>query len=169
QQQPTGGVEVHDEQLVPCLPSETSFRDISKRVYQSDKYARALELYNRSHPQAKDEIRQNPPRLRSGLIVFVPPTAVLERRYPNEIGSTPAQVTPAAPVVVPLQSSAKPGTTIANGTMPPANTGIAPVSLGSSPDGTKLYRVGGKGEMLYDIARRTLGNGDEWIRIYQLN
>ena len=33
----------------------------------------------------------------------------------------------------------------------------------------KLYRVGVNGEMILEVARRTLSNGDRWPEIYRLN
>jgi nucleoid-associated protein YgaU len=37
------------------------------------------------------------------------------------------------------------------------------------PDSTPVYRVHDGGEMIREVARRTLGNGDRWTEIYQLN
>ena len=40
-----------DEETYPCKPGDT-FRSISQQYYHSDKYERALLMFNRNHPLA---------------------------------------------------------------------------------------------------------------------
>lgn len=134
-------VESFDEEEYRAKAGDT-FASISVQFYRTDKYAPALLLFNRNHPLAAAGIRQEPPVLQPGQIIFIPPTAVLEKRY----GSAPVEAAPPAE----RRSNA-----------PPA-PGAAPVSYAQ-------YRIGGEGEMLYDVARRTLNNGDRWPEIHRLN
>jgi hypothetical protein len=180
----TGGlpqVLKYDVQTVTCQAGEQNFSDLSKRVYNgSDKYAPALLLFNREL-NVSEGVRLDPPQLAPGMKIYVPPTWVLEHKYARAIvgGASqsvtvpPASVPPASvpPASTPPPSAppVRPVVTVPNNPKPPINNVVPAAALSNSPDGTKLYRVTANGETLFDIARRTLGNGDDWIRIYQLN
>jgi hypothetical protein len=142
----TPQVDSYDEETYVCKPNDT-FLSISRQYYQSEKYERALLLFNRNHPRATDAIRQDPPVVRDGQPVYIPPLRVLERQYASVI---PDHI-PLPPPVPPL-ASATPG---------------YPAPLAASGD--RLYRVQPNGEMLWDVAQRTTGRNDRWAEIYALN
>jgi hypothetical protein len=147
-------VESYDEETFACRANET-FRSISETYYQSDRYERALALFNRNHPLAAQGVRQDPPNLSKGQAVYLPPARILEKYYGTVIPD-PAQDTsagsrerPAAalrPVVAEARASERDAT-----------------------DNKRTYRVSASGEMLWEIARRTLGDGARWAEISKLN
>jgi hypothetical protein len=139
-------VDSYDEETYVCK-SNDSFLSISGQYYQSEKYERALLLFNRNHPRATDAIRQDPPVIRDGQPVYIPPLRVLERQYASVI---PDHI-PLPPPVPPLASAA------------PGYSGPFAAS------GDRLYRVQPNGEMLWDVAQRTTGRNDRWAEIYGLN
>jgi hypothetical protein len=149
-------VESYDEEMYRCQADDVvgpdPFAVLSKRYYQSEKYARALALYNRNHPQVGDGIRSDPPVARVGDAVFIPPLRILEARYANAIPASTPAAAPAAP---------QGGTPAPTGTQ----SGLA------NPAGERLYRVQSKGEYMYTVAQRTLpGNPDlRWREIWGLN
>jgi hypothetical protein len=129
-----------------------SFAALSTKYYLTPKYADALLKYNQDYPLATREIRQNPPALGPGQVVWVPPVRILERDYANSIGGLTPVVTPTSrPAVQPVA--------------PPA--GLA--NSGFADPAGQLYRVRGAGESVQDIARRTLGNSALAGRVQQLN
>jgi nucleoid-associated protein YgaU len=133
-------VESWDEEEYRCKPNDT-FRSISLEFYHTDKYERALVLFNRNHPQATDTVLQDPPVLKAGQPVYIPPIRILEKNHA---------------AVIPELSSLP--------TSPRARAASAPAA-GNVP----LYRVGADGEMMLAIARRTLGDDNRWSEIYKLN
>jgi nucleoid-associated protein YgaU len=135
-------VDSYDEETHICKPNE-SFRAISQQYYQTDKYDRALLLFNRNHPRAVGSILQDPPALQEGQALYVPPLRVLEKQYAAFV----ADHGPATPVA----------------------TTASPAGSNATAPGERQYRVRKSGEMLWEIARRTLGNGDRWPEIYRLN
>jgi hypothetical protein len=129
-----------------------SFNAISTKYYMSPKYADALLKYNQDYPLATREIRQSPPALAPGQIVWVPPVRILERDYANTIGGlTPIGTPTSRPTVEPVA--------------PPA--GLANSGFGNTAG--QLYRVRAQGESLQEIARRTLGNSALAARVQGLN
>jgi hypothetical protein len=148
---------------------ESSFADLSKRFYHSEKYAQPLLLYNREYNPAAADLRADPPRLQVGQPILVPPTYILELpRY----AAGPAATKPPAP-----QDTRPPEPVVALAPRPPA---AAPPSSTPSPlpttptkpasaPGSRTYLVRGNGEMLFEIARQTLGDGRRWSEIYRLN
>jgi nucleoid-associated protein YgaU len=141
-------VESYDEQNYRAVAGDT-FRSISARFYHSDKYERALVLFNRSHPMGCEGSRQDPPRLQPGEIVHLPPVYILERRYPAAIPDSqpPMPVTPPPPPVAVAPPPAPP----------------------TQPTGDKLYRVAVANQRFTDIARQVLGNPLRWEELYRLN
>jgi nucleoid-associated protein YgaU len=81
------------EEVHSCKAGDT-FEGISEQKYGSRKYARALLLFNRSHPLAGDELMQDPNGLKPKQRVYVPPLDVLESRYPSAIQNLKPQAAP---------------------------------------------------------------------------
>jgi hypothetical protein len=132
--------------------SGDSFAALSTQVYQSPKYADALLKYNQDYPLATREMRQSPPAIAPGQVVWVPPVRILERDYANRISGLTPVVTPTArPTVEPV--APPPGL---------ANSGFG------NPAG-QFYRVRQPGESVQEIARRTLRNSGFANRIQALN
>ncbi len=127
-----------DEETYTCKAGDT-LGGIAQQHYHSDKYERALLMFNRDHFLASPSIRADPPTLQPGQSVYIPQVKVLENRYPNLIpGLTPL---PAQAVAVPT---------------PPAPP--------------RTYQVQAPaGEMMRDIAARSLGNPERWADIYRMN
>jgi nucleoid-associated protein YgaU len=164
-----GQVESYDEETYKLKPGD-SYRRISLSAYNTDRYERALMLWNRNHPQASDGARQDPPILLPGQDVFIPPARMLEKYYPGEVPEPTPAAAPLAPVPAPapvapvgLEVPRPAGGVPIAAAAPPAPVRPAPAA------GEKAYRVRGNGEMFFNIAVRTLGSGDRWMEIYNLN
>jgi nucleoid-associated protein YgaU len=131
-----------------------NFAGLSTKNYGTPKYADALLKYNQDYPLASREMRQTPPALAPGQVVWVPPVRILERDYANHIRDlTP--ITPATPTSRPAVEAVTP---------PP---GLANSGFGNSAG--QLYRVRAPGESVQEIARRTLGNSALAARVQGLN
>ncbi|OAI46279.1 hypothetical protein AYO44_11515 [Planctomycetaceae bacterium SCGC AG-212-F19] len=139
-------VESFDEETHVCKPTD-NFKSISQEKYTSDKYERALLMYNRAHPLAADGIRGEPPVLRPGQPIYIPPLEILEKRYPALIPDMPA----------------RPG---ASGAAAPGST---PSPSGASPVAARTYTVQGKPETFYEIAQKVWGRADRWGAIWDMN
>jgi hypothetical protein len=128
-----------------------SFAALSTRFYNTDKYADALLKYNQDYPLATREMRQTPPAIAPGQVVWVPPSRILERDYPQYLGS----LTPVTPTARPAVEPVAP---------PPglANSGF----VSAAP---QMYRVRQPGESLQEIARRTLGDSNHSYRLRSFN
>jgi hypothetical protein len=144
-------VESFDEETYVCKPSD-SFQSICKDKYLSDKYANALLTFNRSHPLSADGIRNEPPMLKAGQPVYIPPMEILEKRYPSLIpdlqARAPSAVGTPMPGVAPLPSSPA----------PPAVASAAP-----------SYTVRERPETFYEIAQKVWGRAERWGAIWELN
>jgi hypothetical protein len=149
-------VESYDEETFACRSNE-SFQTISQTFFQTDKYARALLLFNRDHPLANNALKTDPPVLQTGQQIYIPPARILEKYYA-------AAVDPKAAPVPATTAGTRVG--ILSGSETPAPP---PPSAAVRVDPPSAYRVGGSGEMIRDIARRTLGDADRWPEIYRLN
>jgi nucleoid-associated protein YgaU len=162
-------VESYDEDTYTCKANDT-FRSISQAVYRTDAYDQALLLFNRNHPLANEAIKQNPPLLQAGQPIYIPPLQILRKYYAASIPDNNNLTGVRNPASNETPSATQPLTL-----MPPASgavtaTGAAPATgTATTTASTRTYRVGGTGEMIRDIARRTLGNGDRWTEIYHLN
>jgi hypothetical protein len=158
-------VESYDESTYTCKADDT-FRLISQEYYHTDQYERALILFNRNHPLATNSVRQDPPVLQAGQPVYIPPARILERYY----GAPALEPAQAAPASTPSARAI----TLPNATgfAPRANVPLVaagpPVKL-PSPEKMPLYRVREGGEMMREVASRTLGSGDRWTEILRLN
>jgi nucleoid-associated protein YgaU len=139
-----------DERSYRCKAGDT-FESISAQFYQgSQVYGPALMLYNRNHAQRADAFRTEPVVLQAGHIVYIPPTSILENRYPSAIpGFTPlpAAMPPPAPLIPAAVQR-------------PSN---------ASPTGAVYYRVRSNNESFWTIAEKTLAAGGRWNEIYRLN
>lgn len=140
-------VESFDEEEYRARVGDT-FQSISMQFYRTDKYAQALLLFNRSHPLASEAIRQDPPALRPGQAVYVPPGGILERRH----GTAVPELTPLPPTGAPRTDRPL----------------YAPTE-GTAAAGSATYRVQGIGESWWEIARKTLRGGERWYEIQRLN
>ena len=150
----TPQVESYDEETYRIKAGD-SFDRISVAHFNTDKYAKALERWNASHPQAHDNLRSNPPLLEPGQALFIPPAYMLEKRY----GSLVPGYKPSAPAQ-------------------PAPTNDAGRTSNSSPRGEtaanaapnfKWYLVSPNGQTMREIARTTLDNPERWADISKLN
>jgi hypothetical protein len=172
-----------------------SLGDISKHCYYTDKYAAALLQYNRDYALGDEALKSDPPTLRSGVNVYVPPPSVLQTKYPNLIGqplSGTNSSAPAGPVsnsqakpLVPVTSNGGtgapvpivlPGDARAGGPLPSAPTPTpqtaapgGPASPSPGAAAAKLYWVRAGGQHYWQIAQETLGNSERWAEIYHLN
>jgi nucleoid-associated protein YgaU len=168
---PAATVRSWDTVSAAVKPGESTFADLSKRLYNSEKYAQPLLLYNREYNPAAEDLRADPPRLKSGLPILVPPTYILELpRYaeapaapkpaaaPNTHPPEPAVVLAPRPAAAATPTPPAPPSSISAVTLTP------PIQAGS-----RRYLVRGNGEMLFEIARQTLGDGRRWSEIYRLN
>jgi hypothetical protein len=129
-----------------CKADDT-LQKICQDEYHDVRYERALLAYNRYYQPGNSGIHSDPPVLQAGQQVMLPPQRILEKKY----GSLIPNLTPLA--------------------TPAVRTAPAPVTATSrsSPDTARLYTVPPQGEMVWEIAKRTLGNGDRWQDITQLN
>lgn len=143
-------------------PGDDSFQGVSRRVYGSDRYARALQRFNQEHPLAEEGIRRGAAALQSGQRIFLPPREILESKYATLLDGASA-APPRAPTSPPMTA-----TPVAT---PPVSLGTPPRAVPSTPtsDEVKSYRVGGNGQYIIEIAQQTLGDGRRWAEIYRLN
>jgi hypothetical protein len=129
-----------------------NFEALSTKNYGTPKYADALLKYNQDYPLASREMRQNPPAVAPGQVIWVPPVRILERDYTNHIRDLTPIATPTSRATV-------------EPVAPPP--GLANSGFGNAAP--KLYRVRATGESVQEIARRTLTNAAQAGRIQQLN
>lgn len=144
-------VEAYDEVTYRTKAGDT-FESIAKEKYESEKYGKALVLFNRNHFRPAEGIGQEPPRLQAGQPVYIPPVYILERHYATAIpGFDPAAAAPSA------------------ATLTPPAAALSQKAPAGETQPAKAYRVRPGGEMFRDIAKRTLGDPDRWWDIGQLN
>jgi hypothetical protein len=150
----------YDEEKYTVGANDT-FRSISQNYYKDAKYEKALMLFNQKHPLAEEEMKANQPMLRSGQAVYIPPAGILDRYYGSAVTESSSSVAPSA---VPRDSPERLRPAAVNLTgmdnPPVANKGLAK---------EKVYRVQGSEELIWDIAKRTLGKGERWPEIIKLN
>lgn len=121
-----------------------AFAAIAQKYYFAEKYGPALQEYNRDHPLAGSAMKQNPPNMAPGQAIWVPPVRILERDYANAISD-----------LRPLNER--------GGTFVPTAKPM------HSPNDTKHFKVRERGETMYEIARRTLGDSGQWFVVHRLN
>ena len=141
----TAQAESWDEETYLCREND-SFKSISERFYRTDRYERALLLFNRNHPLAADWTRQDAPTLPVGQAVYIPPSHMLDKRYTGSI--------PGLTMLPERDAAAAGGSGAANS---------------KKPEGYQRYKVRPGGEKFLEIARRTLNSSERWSEIYRLN
>jgi hypothetical protein len=176
-----------------------NLEEISKREYNTGKYAQALLQYNRDHPRGDAAFKANQPMLTPGsTVIFIPPVHVLEDHYPALTGNVrpvpatqgptaalPGQELIAKPLVPVRQDSGSPVPVVTIPANPGSGPGVpgvvvppspAPTPVASAPAAvntasatTKPYWVPQGGQHFYVIARQTLRDEKRWPEIWQLN
>lgn len=149
-------VNQHDPVFVDALPGETSFTQLSKRLYGNEKYADALLAYNRSHREfiKNGNVFADPaPKLTPGQQVLHPPASILDRDYRALVRNPLPDNGPGVKLVPPA----------------PINNNIAAISNPPLTAGSRYVVKTQGGERIRDIAQRFLGNPDRWPEIYRLN
>jgi hypothetical protein len=130
-------------------PGDT-FAAVSQKYYFTEKYGAALQQYNRDYPLAGAGMRQNPPVMAPGQPIWVPPVRILERDYANQIADFRPLNDRGSPIVPTNRTNAAAGSDPSGGTL-------------------KLTKVRDRGETLYELGRRSLGDSGQWFKIYRLN
>jgi len=148
----TPQVESYDEETYRIKSGDT-FDRISAAHFNTDKYAKALERWNASHPQASDNLRANPPVLESGQMIYIPPAYMLEKRYGSLVPGYKPQAQPAA----------------ASDPQRTANSSPRGEVAANAAPNFKWYLVSPGGQMIRDIARVTLSDAERWADISKLN
>lgn len=119
-----------------------TFWSISRQVYGSGRYFKALARWN-------EKTVPDPDRMRTGTVLETPPLARLEQADPELVAQRAASPTEPLPglkgLTVPEQAGAF-----------------------ASPLGRKYYRVG-RSDSLFVIAKKTLGQGGRWKELFELN
>jgi hypothetical protein len=143
-------VQVRDSETIkyPVKGGET-LEAISKARYGSEKYAKAILAYNRDFAPMGTLLTAT---LQPGQNILLPSADFLEDRYAAAIGAAsvaPISINP--PIPAPAPPIPMPGAG--------AKTEAA----------AKTYRVPAAGQFIFDIAIRTLGDGNRWSEIYRLN
>jgi hypothetical protein len=156
-----------DERLHPTQAGET-YHSLSRQYYLSDGLAAALRLYNLDNPTSPDRSGLDGPR--AGQLVRIPPMRVLIARYPSAVAP---ELQPTQAVVPVNATSVTQSATASVAPPPPPPPTVPPVQPPQPPipagPAYQLYRVRDGGEMLTEIARRTLGSGLSAERIASLN
>ena len=181
--QPT--VTVSDVEPYTCTAEDKSFDELCKRKCGSAVYAQALLKYNRDGHDVPAGILRDPPLLEAGTVVQIPPISKLEERYPDLIpghkplipipDNTSVSMSPGPPQnTVPVTDVTMPKTPVplANAEVPappPAPKTVVPVGVPPTPEGLRQYQVQSPGEMMFEIAQKTLGDGQRWQEILRLN
>lgn len=146
-------VSSYDEDLHTVRLNET-YDSISLSRYDDPVYGRALFAYNRDNPTG----RGDPDRLLVDQKVRIPPLWVLQEKYPELMPRQPGQ-----PQVRQTAETA-PLPKVAPQELAPIAAFAPPVPI------TDYYTVEAtSGESIREIARRTLGSGEAWQRIWELN
>jgi hypothetical protein len=167
----TGGNLPTVTEVVPttyvCKPDDTSFEAVSTRLFGSPKYAGALHDFNRDHPLAKPNVKQDNPRLLPDQVIFIPTQQYLNARVGASIDNRQGAsgTAPAISISPPLNANPASSGTLTSG--PTVGRTTSPTI--PTKDVTKPYRVPGQGQMLIEIAQQTLGDRGRWSEIYRLN
>lgn len=137
---------------------------LSKKHFGDERYAPLLAEFNRSLDPGNPGWKQNPPVLREGQTIAIASVEEMKRWVqPMQSSAVPAPTPGPAPIV---QRPALPQPRAAAPVVPPQTVAAVPPKL--SGNGS-VYVVQGNGEMLFEIARRFLGDGRRWSEIYRLN
>jgi hypothetical protein len=139
---PRAEVRVVDAQVYTVTAGDT-FATISKGVYGTEKYGKALLAYNRDYAPNRTSLTTTP---QAGQTLLIPPEQLLKDNYAAAIETASAAPSLSTPVPAPI-----------------------PMPRPPTSDPTKLYRVPAQGQFLFEIAIRTMGDGNRWTEIYRLN
>ncbi len=135
----------HEPNLsIHVVRNNDNFWSISKNVYGTSRYFRALAAHNRKRIP-------DPKKMRSGMKVLVPSRGILEQNYPQLIAG--------------LRKS-RHRVAHAGGIQPTPSR--KPSGFNYTATGIPYFRIGGK-DTLTGIAKRHLGRSSRWIQIYELN
>lgn len=159
---PPASVKTDTADRYVCQGNET-YELIAARKLGSDRYARALEQYNREMPGAPENLRASPARLGPNTVVWVPTLQYLMDRYGQYLAS--GAPIPASPTAAPPRSLAADVGIRAPTPLVPANN--APAA--QPPVGTTTFRVPAGGMLISQVAASQLGDALRWIDIYRLN
>ena len=130
-----------------AMQGET-FSSLSQRLYGDTNYAVALAAFNKE----EGFVKMDQPS--SGEIVAKPNREILDLKYPQLVRRlTPSNLNQGTMTMLTNNANARAGTVPASTT---ANTNLP------------TYRVA-KGEQLFEVAKKTLGDGYRWSEIYALN
>jgi hypothetical protein len=125
---------------------------ISQEYYHDGKFSAALEAYNKEHRKPGDPI------------VRVPELWKLQDLYPNLIGKAPEKPERVAP------SEVKPANNNGIKFEPVAPLPGSGKTAATPTSRTDEYKVTAEaGEMMREVARKSLGNADSWRKISNLN
>lgn len=89
-------VDSWDEEIHGWKANDT-FGTVSQAYYGTTAYTRALIEFNRVHPQGAEGLRANPPVVRPGEKVFIPPIRILEKDHAALVSGRGDPPAPAAP------------------------------------------------------------------------
>jgi hypothetical protein len=137
-------------------PGDT-YVSISQAKFGTEKYAQALEQYNRAHPRLEAELKRK--GLVPGVTIAVPAAKILDEGYGGAV-SEPGKGTTAAPSVT-NHGTGQPGPSTGPGKVVATGTG----AVGRSA----RYVVKTDGESMRAIAAVTLNGRDRWGEIADLN
>lgn len=149
-----------------------SFWVISRKLYGTARYFRALEQHNKTRVP-------DPSRIRPGTVIATPPREVLEKQFPQLIDKAPAatsagsRIMPTGGVRTAAPAYVASPTPVfddgpAAGPAAVSTTSAGPSGFFVGPDGQPMYRVGAS-DTLSDIAQRHLGRGSRYDEIYSRN
>ncbi len=159
-------VNVLTPQTYLCKEEDTSFEALSTRFYNSPKYARALQQFNKENPMSRPNVLQDNPRLAVGQPVFLAPKEFLDSHFASLITSAPSP--PAPQPQVPISINPPVASTVGGQATSLPTIGRQPVAV-QSTDPTRKYRVPAQGQLLAEIAQQQLGDHRRWTEIYRLN
>ena len=140
---PAGNGQYNGQETVYTAEAGDNYWTISRKQYGMGRYFAALAEYNKARIP-------DPRKLKPGMKVVIPTSAVLTEKYAH------------------LISGAEPSKTYAPQTADAAGGAIQQVGFFVDPTGQPLYRVA-EGDTLSDIAQSTLGRSSRWVQIYGLN
>ena len=122
-----------------------NFWTISRKRYGVGRYYMALARHNQ-------QVISDPKRMKPGVTISTPDSAVLEQRYAELIPKAAAP--DSTPTVTTTQSRR------------PEDAG--PAGYFVSTDGSPMYRIGDQ-DTLSDIAKSHLGRSSRWVQILEMN
>jgi hypothetical protein len=162
-------IPVTDVQVRPLQIKETTtFEALSEKLYGSKQYAATLRKFNQENHPHPEAFPENAP-LKTGDVVYYPDRVELESRFLRERGKL-TQVPVAPPASVQGATNNRASTPLVPNTPQPIRIASSTPTLKTEPQAVGgVYLVRPNGEMLWEVARQTLGDGRRWPEIYRLN